>query len=590
MIIELKNISKSYSAQVIKNLSYTFESGKIYVIKGVSGCGKTTLLNIIGGIETDFDGEIITDFNNAKTFGSASYIFQNSLLLSNITVLENLLLIKNNSDDVFHLCKKLNAFELLQKYPEQLSGGERQRIAIVRALLRSPEILLADEPTASLDQENSLHIAETIAKLRSDDKIIIVATHEHYFDRLADEILYLQYGLIEKSDKLAPDIIKADDIENKTNSEPIPKFNYYKYSLRRNPKLLSFVSLCPLVLVFLIIMLVSTFQNNFSDEYFRSIKSGYPMDTVAIHQFELERFPYKDKLKLYDNYTAGENGINAYYLLSEKDSVFKIKNMIAFGAFPVTDYDVLASRDFVSFYFGDEDYKSHIGEKIVFKNVAFTISGILSDLDNSEVESNLFTDIYYQRNISENPIFIPYDTIKLIGKKQDTGIKMAVYDGLADNSEALKALKGALENGAPNQFYSNIENAQTTINTITIVLYIILFICYIISCIFMVSIIQTELFYRKKELGFLQIFGLHKKRITKILFTEYLFKISVSFIIAMICYVVSILFYSIFAKSFIFFNYILIPIIVAALFSVYLGTVYFSIQRFLKKSIVSLIS
>ncbi|MGI6744943.1 MAG: ATP-binding cassette domain-containing protein [Acutalibacteraceae bacterium] len=590
MIIELKNISKSYNAQVIKNLSYTFESGKIYVIKGVSGSGKTTLLNIIGGIETDFDGEIITDFNNAKTFGSASYIFQNSLLLSNITVLENLLLIKNNSDEIFHLCKELNISELIQKYPEQLSGGERQRIAIVRALLLSPKILLADEPTASLDQENSVHIAETIAKLRSDDKIIIVATHEHYFDRFADEILYLQYGLIEKSDKLDPDIINADNSENKTSSKSVPKFNYFKYSLRRNPKLLSFVSLCPLVLVFLIIMLVSTFQNNFSDEYFRSIKLGYPMDTVSIHQFELERFPYKDKVKLYDNYTASENSINAYYLLSEKDSVFKIKNMIAFGTFPATDHEVLASRDFVSCYFGDEDYKSHIGEKIVFKNVPFTISGILADFDNGEVESNLFTDIYYQRKIFENPVFIPYDTIKLIGEKQDTDIIMAVYDGLADNSEALEALKGALENGAPNQFYSNIENAQMTIDIITIIIYIILFICYIISCIFMVSIIQTELFYRKKELGFLQIFGLRKKQITKILFVEYLLKISVSFIIAIMCYVIAVLLYGVFAKNFIFFNLILILIIIAALFSVYLWTVYFSIRRFLKKSILSLIS
>ena len=94
MTVELKNISKSYALPVIKHLSYTFETGKIYVIKGVSGCGKTTLLNIIGGIDKDFDGEMIG--NDADV----SYIFQSSLLISKISVKDNLLLIKNDPDKI----------------------------------------------------------------------------------------------------------------------------------------------------------------------------------------------------------------------------------------------------------------------------------------------------------------------------------------------------------------------------------------------------------------------------------------------------------------------------------------------------------
>lgn len=583
MTVELKNISKSYNSQVIKNLSYKFESGKIYVIKGVSGCGKTTLLNIIGGIETDFEGEL-------RSSDSVGYIFQNSLLLSNITVFENLLLIKNDSEEIYKLCSELNVSDLLQKYPEQLSGGERQRATIVRALLQSPTILLADEPTASLDETNSINIARTLAKLRKDDRIIIIATHEHYFDEFADEIIYLKYGIIDKTEELTPEKIQYDNSEKNIYPASAVRLNKFKYCLKRKPKLLSFGSLCSFVLVFLIIMLVSTFQNNFGDEYFRFVKSSYPMDMFSVYEFELDRFPYKDNVKIYDNYTASENNINAYYLLNKKDSVFSVKNMIEFGEFPKTEREIIVSRDFISYYFSNDNYEAHIGDKVTFKNMELIISGIAADFSDIDIESILFADIYYQRKIGENPIFIPYSMIQTIGEKQETDSKTAVYDGLIDDSRALEALKESLVNGSPNQFYSNIEDAQMTINIITVIIVIILLVSYIISCIFMISIIQTELFFRKKELGFLQIFGLKKKQITKTVETEYLLKITVSFLISAICYIASVLLYGVFAGNLILFNFTYTPVIIALLFIAYFSTAHFSIRRFLKKSIISLIS
>ena len=203
MTVELKNISKSYASPVIKHLSYTFESGKIYVIKGVSGCGKTTLLNLIGGIDKDFDGEIIG--NDADV----SYIFQSSLLISKISVKDNLLLIKNDPDKISELAKSFGIYELLSKTPDKLSGGERQRAAIVRALLNDPKILLADEPTASLDGTNSENIAAMIAGLRDSDRMIIIATHGHCFDKYADEIINLNYGVIERVKKQEPEIVEG---------------------------------------------------------------------------------------------------------------------------------------------------------------------------------------------------------------------------------------------------------------------------------------------------------------------------------------------------------------------------------------------
>lgn len=593
MTIELKNIAKSYKTQVIKKLSYKFESNKIYVIKGVSGCGKTTLLNIIGGIDTTFNGEIETDFENTKLLDETSYIFQNSLLLSNISILENLQLINNNFDKITTLCEQLNILDLIYKYPNQISGGERQRVAIARALLQSPKIILADEPTASLDEQNSINIAKTIAMLKSKNKIIIIATHEDYFDEFADEIIYLNYGLIEKIDKKTSLATRREfNIEPLTsNATKInPKFSVFKFIVKRHPKLLKFTSLCPLILVFIIIMLMSTLQNNFSDEYFRLIKSNYPMDAFPIHQFELERFEYKDDVKLYDFYTASENDINGYHLLNEKDSVFKIKNMIEYGRFPKTNYEILVSQDFISYYFHDNNYATHIDETITFKNTVFVISGIVADLNDDRVESNLSADVYYRHNVNSNSIFIPYDTIKKIGIKNDSIIKIGIYDGLSDSPQILESLKKSLENGSPNQYYSNIDDAQTTINIITTVFSVILIVCFVMFCIFMISIIQTELFYRKKELGFLQIFGLKKEWIVKTLLQEYLLKISTSFLISLVCYFAMIIIYALLTNEIIIFSFVYTTTIFVLLFTTYLTTAYSSIKKFLKKDIVSLIS
>lgn len=120
----LKNISKTYdSKEILKGINYSFESGKIYVIKGVSGCGKTTLLNILGKIDSEFEGQLSSDAEESAKIG---YLFQKSLLLSSLTVRDNLKVIYNDKERIENLCEELNIGDLLERYPNELSGGEGQ--------------------------------------------------------------------------------------------------------------------------------------------------------------------------------------------------------------------------------------------------------------------------------------------------------------------------------------------------------------------------------------------------------------------------------------------------------------------------------
>ena len=206
--ITLKNLSKSFltikKINVLKNINYSFKNGKIYSIIGPSGSGKSTLLNILSLIEKPTSGNIKIgdkniDFSNsfqndkisAKNIG---IIYQQNNLLPDFTALENVYLanlaLGNNKTKAkikaTEIIKKMGLLNRINHFPSELSGGEMQRIAIARALVNEPQIILADEPTGSLDQSTAKDVFKTLYKLKKLNRIIIYATHNRFFANMAD--------------------------------------------------------------------------------------------------------------------------------------------------------------------------------------------------------------------------------------------------------------------------------------------------------------------------------------------------------------------------------------------------------------------
>ena len=217
-LIQLSNINKSFIAQkkvnVLKKLTYDFKKGKIYSLMGPSGSGKSSLLNILSLIDRPSSGTIaiegnIINFNNsnkndllrAKKIG---IIYQQDNLLPDFTALENVYLASladgNNRDISISrskvLLKKVGLINRLNHYPSQLSGGEKQRIAIARALINDPQIILADEPTGSLDIETAKSIFELLKKQINTNRLIIFATHNRFFADKSDCLLEIVNGNI----------------------------------------------------------------------------------------------------------------------------------------------------------------------------------------------------------------------------------------------------------------------------------------------------------------------------------------------------------------------------------------------------------
>ena len=207
-LITLNKISKSFLSNkkitVLKKINYEFKKGKVYSLVGPSGSGKSTLLNILSLIDKpsigtlkvadkniNFSDSLMIDKIRAKKIG---IIYQQNNLLPDFTALENVYLanlaLQENKkialDKAKIIVKKMGLINRANHYPSELSGGEMQRISIARALINEPQIILADEPTGSLDQSTAKEVFNILFKLKNSNRLIIYATHNRFFANMAD--------------------------------------------------------------------------------------------------------------------------------------------------------------------------------------------------------------------------------------------------------------------------------------------------------------------------------------------------------------------------------------------------------------------
>ena len=212
-MIKLENVDKSYGQEhVLKGITLGIGKGEFVSITGSSGSGKSTLLNLIGGMDRPDRGRVIVDAEEISSSTDENltlyrrkkigFIFQFFNLLPNVTVLENIRmpLLLNGTDDENRARSFIRRVGLQGKeihFPFELSGGQQQKVAIARALVHDPDIILADEPTGSLDSQTGEEIMELIKELSSESrKTVILVTHEAYLTKFADRTLKIRDGII----------------------------------------------------------------------------------------------------------------------------------------------------------------------------------------------------------------------------------------------------------------------------------------------------------------------------------------------------------------------------------------------------------
>lgn len=236
-IIELRGVTKTYKTSnhqevVLEDLDFAFEEGINTSILGSSGCGKTTLLNLIGGIDTEFSGELlyrgqtIEDFDNYRR-EAVSFIFQDLNLIGHLDLIKNITIgitndVHDKEEKAKELLNKVGLIDHIHKKPHQLSGGEKQRVAIARALARDTDVLLCDEPTGSLDETTKEEIMDLIVEVFKNKTIIFITHDEEVANEYSDIILKIIDRKIIVFDRKLDEEIKL--IENKKPYNSIKSF------------------------------------------------------------------------------------------------------------------------------------------------------------------------------------------------------------------------------------------------------------------------------------------------------------------------------------------------------------------------------
>ena len=221
-LIKVKDLRYSYQdgnkkREVLKGINATFKAGKLYVIKGESGCGKTTLLSLIAGLDQLQKGDILFEDKSIRKIGYSNYrekivnvVFQSYNLIPYMTALENIIVaIDISSLKLKGKKKQKYAYEVLEKVGInqemanrivlKLSGGEQQRVAIARSLAQDVPLIMADEPTGNLDEETEIKIIKILKNLAADGKCVIVVTHSNKVAKSADVVYKMKSGVMEKT-------------------------------------------------------------------------------------------------------------------------------------------------------------------------------------------------------------------------------------------------------------------------------------------------------------------------------------------------------------------------------------------------------
>ncbi|MEG0824088.1 MAG: ATP-binding cassette domain-containing protein, partial [Erysipelotrichaceae bacterium] len=535
----LINIKKKYNQQeVLKGINLEFNKDKIYVIKGVSGCGKTTLLNLIGCLDNDYSGDYEYEGNKVKELNSKQtnsiksqigYVFQSSLLLGNLSVMDNLYFIGADKIEIESLAKKLEIEQLLNKMPDQLSNGERQRISIARALLLDTKVLLCDEPTAALDAKRSNEIVKLL-DIAKDGRCVIVSTHEDCFDQIADQVINIDYGEINNNKIIEPSINKKEIAKFKPNN--MLKLDI-KYALKKvgKPNILS--SICFLV-IFLLIFLGAGIRLHFSDSYILREENKYPSDIFRVSNDSLKKLSYYDQIVFINNYQKVIDNTFIFNRLPTECDTFRIPEAIEYGTYPSKTNEVIVNQQYIERKYKDTNYANYINKEISLEGIdePLIISAILKEYseeylnaiggyDNTELGRNPFIAID-EKVLSK---YIEADPIKDINRSYYPNMKEHKYE----ISELTNGNRG---------WEFKLEEKMQTINMFLNIFFINVIIIMLIVFVFLSNMINLELFYRRKEIGYLQVFNVSKNRIKRILVFEHLGKIVIPLILSIIINIV----------------------------------------------------
>lgn len=555
MLLKLENIKKEYkisksNKQIILNdINLELSSGEFVCIYGESGSGKSTLMNIIGGLDNNYDGKVKIDDVSIKEFDLDNYrrdkigfVFQNFNLIPYLTVFENVMLMldmvklkeKEKIKKTKEALRKVGLIKHSHKKPNELSGGMKQRVALARAIINEPDIILADEPTGALDKKNANKVLNILKNLSLEGKLVIVVTHSNNVKKFANKIITLDSGKIIKFNNKSDN--KIDKKSSKTlkrslNSSICIKLginNIFK-NLKRNI-LIIIASSIGVIGILISLYVGSGVKKYINDE----IKNN--IDPLSFNITE------KGKNELYDIKYYSESEISKIKKIKHiKNIVKNVSYSSAYIIYKNKKYDLVSLSSYTNM--NEKNIKK--GNILKDNDIVFSeylennIDGNVIDnyvslylLDTSNLEPKMISDdlkvsgIYKNGKIdllnNSNYAYVKYETLEKIYNDYDMKLKPTELKIEIDNKNNIEYVKKEVK-----KLGYELSNMQDYTNTIfnyldiaTFIISSFSFISLIVSIIMIITIFNINVLERTKEIGIFRAIGFRKKDIKRIFKTE----------------------------------------------------------------------
>ena len=588
-VLELKNINKHYDGgkkngfHALKDINISFEKGEFIAIIGESGSGKSTLMNLIGGLDSDYNGEIIVEGKSISTYNQkqldiyrkskVGFIFQSFNLIPHLSVLDNVtipMIINGISKSKRkktgrEILKKVGLEKYINKKPDRLSGGQKQRVAIARALVNDPDIIIADEPTGSLDSKNTIQVLNLINDIVKEGKLVIMVTHSEKVASCAHRVVEIKDGMIVqdfrngKSQESAVDTVnesKSSDkkiidvnVHIKNKNKKLNIFSAVKLALiNMKEKLLRNILIsfgASIGIMGVILMLgfgngIKTYFNSTMDNYVNPmvIEVNMPeeddvyeqnesiMDIPKINSgtpFEEEDF---ERLRTIENVVSVEKGYSVISMGANSistdiagSSIMRLATVssgmlqsnLSEGTLP-KEGEILINKTVAD----------RLGENIIGQKVKLSLLIGETKVKNEFTVSGIYQAAYGDFNSMIKCAFINYSDLEKIYSENNKNLKPNTAYITASDESYTDIVKAEAEEmgytGSSQEQMTSLFNEM--INITTYVLSGIAAISLVVSSIMILVVLYMSVVERIKEIGILKAVGARKIDIRRIFVSE----------------------------------------------------------------------
>lgn len=555
MLLKLENIKKEYkisksNKQIILNdINLELSSGEFVCIYGESGSGKSTLMNIIGGLDNNYDGKVKIDDVSIKELDLDNYrrdkigfVFQNFNLIPYLTVFENVMLMldmvklkeKEKIKKTKEALRKVGLIKHSHKKPNELSGGMKQRVALARAIINEPDIILADEPTGALDKKNANKVLNILKNLSLEGKLVIVVTHSNNVKKFANKIITLDSGKIIKFNNISDN--KIDKKSSKTLKRSLNfsiciklGINNIFKNLKRN--ILIIIASSIGVIGILISLYVGSGVKKYINDEIKNNIDPLSFNITEKGQNELYDIKYYSeseiskikKIKHIKNIVKNVSYSSAYIIYKNKKyDLVSLSSYTNMNEKNIKKGNILKDNDIVF----SEYLENNIDDNVIDNYVSLYL------LDTSNLEPKMISDdlkvsgIYKNGKIdllnNSNYAYVKYETLEKIYNDYDMKLKPTELKIEIDNKNNIEYVKKEIK-----KLGYELSNMQDYTNTIfdyldiaTFIISSFSFISLIVSIIMIITIFNINVLERTKEIGIFRAIGFRKKDIKRIFKTE----------------------------------------------------------------------